>query len=232
MALTEKLTAVADAIRGKTGRSEALTLEQMATEIAAIETGGGGYTVDDLCLDNISGNIAITAEKIRKNAFHNMKNIREVTANNCTTLGDGSFWGSGITKAVMEKLVATDAWTTGEFRECTALKEVYFPSWNNKQSYYTFYKDTALECFDGAINRIRQGDFQDCNSLKVLVLRYDGVVELQHVNNLTGTTVTNGELIVYVPAKCLEAYKTATNWSTKYTAGNLAFVAIEGSVYE
>lgn len=232
MALTEKLTGIADAIRGKTGKTEALTLEQMATEIATIETGGGGYTIDDLCLDNISGDIVITAERIRKSAFRNMNNIREVTANNCTTLEEASFWGSGVTKVVMEKLASTDAWTSGEFRECTSLKEAYFPSWRNKDSYYTFYNDKALEFFDGAINNIRQGDFQNCNSLKVLVLRYDGVVNLQSVSNLTGTTLTNGELIVYVPAKCLEAYKTATNWSTKYTAGNLAFVAIEGSVYE
>ena len=41
MALTDKLTAIADAIRGKTGGTEALTLDQMPTEIAGIETGGG-----------------------------------------------------------------------------------------------------------------------------------------------------------------------------------------------
>ena len=42
MALTDKLTAIADAIRGKTGKSDGLTLDQMATEIAGIEAGGGG----------------------------------------------------------------------------------------------------------------------------------------------------------------------------------------------
>ena len=42
MALTDKLTNIADAIRGKTGKTEELTLDQMATEIAGIETGGGG----------------------------------------------------------------------------------------------------------------------------------------------------------------------------------------------
>lgn len=42
MALTDKLTAVADAIRAKTGGTEAMTLDQMPTKIAAIETGGGG----------------------------------------------------------------------------------------------------------------------------------------------------------------------------------------------
>lgn len=42
MALIDKLTAIADAIRDKTGGTEALTLEQMPTEIAGIEVGGGG----------------------------------------------------------------------------------------------------------------------------------------------------------------------------------------------
>lgn len=41
MALTEKLTNIAVAIREKTGTEDKLTLEQMATAIAGIETGGG-----------------------------------------------------------------------------------------------------------------------------------------------------------------------------------------------
>lgn len=39
MALTDKLTAIADAIRSKTGSADALTLAQMPTEIEGIETG-------------------------------------------------------------------------------------------------------------------------------------------------------------------------------------------------
>ena len=38
MALTDKLTAIADAVRGKTGGADALTLEQMASEIAGIKS--------------------------------------------------------------------------------------------------------------------------------------------------------------------------------------------------
>lgn len=41
MALTNKLSAIANAIRAKTGKTDSLTLDQMPTEIAAIETGGG-----------------------------------------------------------------------------------------------------------------------------------------------------------------------------------------------
>lgn len=40
MALTDKLTAIADAIRAKTGKTDGLTLEQMATEIEGIKTEG------------------------------------------------------------------------------------------------------------------------------------------------------------------------------------------------
>lgn len=40
MALIDKLTAIAEAIRGKTGKADPLTLEQMATEIDGIEAGG------------------------------------------------------------------------------------------------------------------------------------------------------------------------------------------------
>ena len=42
MALTDKLSAIADTIRGKTGGTEELTLDQMVDAIAGIESGGGG----------------------------------------------------------------------------------------------------------------------------------------------------------------------------------------------
>lgn len=41
MALTDKLRDIADAIRGKTGKTDTLTLDQMAMEIAGLKTGGG-----------------------------------------------------------------------------------------------------------------------------------------------------------------------------------------------
>lgn len=60
MALTEKLSAIAAAIRAKTGKAEKLSLDQMPKEIAGIDSGGadpvlqektitenGEYTPDD-----------------------------------------------------------------------------------------------------------------------------------------------------------------------------------------
>jgi len=51
MSINEKMTAIADAIRGKTGGTEPLALDQMAAEIARIQTGGGG---EDL-LSHVTG---------------------------------------------------------------------------------------------------------------------------------------------------------------------------------
>lgn len=42
MALTDKLTAIADAIRAKTGKSNTMTLDEMVTEISSISGGGSG----------------------------------------------------------------------------------------------------------------------------------------------------------------------------------------------
>ena len=39
MALTDKLKAIADAIRSKTGSTDSMTLDKMATEISNISTG-------------------------------------------------------------------------------------------------------------------------------------------------------------------------------------------------
>ena len=46
MALTDKLTAIANAIRAKTGKTNAMTLDEIATEIASI-SGGGSSGVDN-----------------------------------------------------------------------------------------------------------------------------------------------------------------------------------------
>ena len=40
MSVNSKMKAIANAIRGKTGKEDSLTLEQMVTEIEGIEAGG------------------------------------------------------------------------------------------------------------------------------------------------------------------------------------------------
>ena len=63
MALTNKLSAIGDAIREKTGKTALLTLDAMPLEIASIETGGGGeelpeeaFIITDDCNYRFSNN--------------------------------------------------------------------------------------------------------------------------------------------------------------------------------
>lgn len=56
MALTDKLSAIADAIRAKTGKTDTMTLEQMPTEIASITGGGGGSSADVRYVTFMNGN--------------------------------------------------------------------------------------------------------------------------------------------------------------------------------
>lgn len=60
MALTDKLTAIADAIRAKTGGTAALTLDGMAEAVAGIEAGGGGVSFDGLTV--LSGTFTPSAD--------------------------------------------------------------------------------------------------------------------------------------------------------------------------
>lgn len=50
MALIDKLSAIGNAIREKTGKDDLLTLDQMPTEIQAIETGGGDLPEEGLII--------------------------------------------------------------------------------------------------------------------------------------------------------------------------------------
>ena len=47
MSVVSKLTAIADAIRAKTGGTTEMTLDQMAAAISGIQTGGGGIDTSD-----------------------------------------------------------------------------------------------------------------------------------------------------------------------------------------
>ena len=55
MSVNEKMTAIANAIREKTGKSELITLDAMPGEIRGIETGGGGADLPEEAF-NITGN--------------------------------------------------------------------------------------------------------------------------------------------------------------------------------
>lgn len=85
MALTNKLSAIGNAIRAKTGKSEKLTLDSMVTEINSITGGGGGAAYDIVTFINGSAPLSEMIEL--------MKPIQ----NNCLTIGEYGLYKKQIT---------------------------------------------------------------------------------------------------------------------------------------
>ena len=98
MALTDKLTNIADAIRGKTGKEELLTLDQMATEIADIETGGTDQSVG-LINGTLTEYESAEVTGLRTYAFYYLSSLKKVVLPDMTNSAN-----------------------TNAFRYCTALE--------------------------------------------------------------------------------------------------------------
>ena len=94
-----------------------------------------------------------------------------------------------------------------------------------------------LEFVDlGSAQSISSSCFANCYALTTLVLRRTGAVcSLGSSNAFTNTPMSGYNSLtgtVYVPSALISTYQTASNWSALYNAGNVTFVAIEGSEYE
>ena len=77
MALTDKLTAIADAIRGKTGKTDGLTLDQMAAEIEGIQGGGGEFYFTPYGV-GYTPNMVLDCTTIVSPAWKDAKNIKSL----------------------------------------------------------------------------------------------------------------------------------------------------------
>lgn len=109
MALTNKLTAIADAIRSKTGKTETMTLDQMPTEIEAIS--GGGLEPFDLTITSfmydsygavvyeklgqyVNPIVTVTGNsfgKVPENFKESLPNVTNIVCTNSSVSMQGSF---------------------------------------------------------------------------------------------------------------------------------------------
>lgn len=237
MALTNKLSAIGDAIREKTGKADKLSLEQMVTEIAGIETGGGGK---DLSAGLIDGSLteyeSAEVTSIRASAFHANTNIKTISLPNVVTVNASAFYGCSSLQSVnLPKL--NSIFGSSIFSGCTSLLRIVLPSFGItvNQTAPNFLNCSSLEFADfGFCSTIPAGCFNKCTKLKIIVLRKSAVVGLNNVSAFTATPFASDGTggTVYVPSALIETYRTATNWSMLYAAGTCNFVAIEGSEYE
>ena len=117
------LTAIADAIRSKTGGTAALTLDGMAEAVAGIETGGGG---DDLAKQIVERTVTeindASIEKVGEYAFQSCSNLTSANLPACTSLGSGAF--HSCSKLTSVDLPACTSVGVSAFQSCYNLTSV------------------------------------------------------------------------------------------------------------
>lgn len=106
--------------------------------------------------------------------------------------------------------------STGSAFVNTSLVKVSFPKLIKNCGTSTFSGCSKLMIADlGTCYSINSGVFNNCTSLKALVLRRSAAYcSLSNVNALTGTPIASGEGYIYVPNALIDTYKSNTNWSS------------------
>lgn len=213
MALTDKLTAIANAIREKTGKTEKLSLDEMPTAIESIQSGDSSGT--DTLVDYILGKpTKVVSDEVTSLGIRLQgKQIKEINLPNLTTITSDPYliYHTGVTSLDFPKLVnmasnsmynnetlvtlnlsafvGSDGYTKGlGCAYCNQLKNVNIPKvqYLDKEGFSSCTKLERLD-FPSVIqinNTSYQHPFQDCTHLTVLILRTSQVVKLVDSTNL------------------------------------------------
>lgn len=235
MAITDKLKAIANAIRSKTGKTEMLTLDDMPSEIEAIEaTGGGGdlivesllnKTITDYSNDGLLsiGNYAFTdainlksintpnVEEIGTYAFSGCSSLTTMDFKKCKTVGERGFYACGRIQSLDMPLLESVG--THGFSRMLQLKTVNTPLLKTIGN-YGFYVNSALLKVDFLQLESIDANAFASSKIETLIIRTPSVCTLVNTTAFSATPIAKGNGYIYVPKSLLENYKTATNWST------------------
>lgn len=219
MALTDKLTAIADAIREKTGKTDGLTLDAMPGEIEGIQTGGGGDTSqeDGIVTRTITSYRNDRITSVGTSAFVDCGSLADVYLPEVKDVNSNAFQRTGLTEITdrnfpkLERILGNYA-----FGGCGNL--VYFQSstWKSRNfSGRHFQSSGKLKKVDlSALDQIAGDTFSGCGNLETLIFRKtDGITGSNNASALKGTKIASGTGYIYVPSAKIEEYKATTNWA-------------------
>ena len=201
--LVEKLTAIGNAIRAKTGGSDMLTLDEMPDEIASIKSGGFDFS-----------QIKTTSNGSTQYVFYNNETITLDGADFSQVSTVSSMFSSctNLTSVDLAPLAGAPITNTSYmFSSCTNLTSVDMSmlTVTNLSLTYAFESCTSLVSIDmsGASKKIisMARAFDGCTSLETL--------------DLSGVDITAYEAsmsLMFTPLVALQTFKTGENWL--YTA--------------
>ena len=227
----ETLDKIAKQSNKISGRSEPVTLATVVDDLSAAndEIDAQGVILEELVLsvyerspatlfrDIIDGSVVTIrldeVTSIGRRAFQGCQALSSVDFPLVTSIDVSAFYGyDALTKANFPQATSIGA---NAFCYCQALSSVNFPLVTSIGS-GAFGSCQALSTVNfPQATSIGSQAFYNCQALTALILRNtEKVCVLNNVNALTNTPIKSGTGYIYVPASLLDAYKTATNWST------------------
>lgn len=223
---------------------------------------GGGYSMDDILTHNYSGDIVSTiiTHALHASAFQDSAITSFSAPNLLIGMGTGVFKNCKSLKSI--DLPSYTGYSGSSMCQgCDALTHVNYPKGKLEQAAFMncvsleyielpsvlgLYGTTFIGCTNlktvilgngkNAATINRSEIFKNCTSLNALVLKFTQVWTIGYTNIFDNTPFNgyNGVYSghIYVPSDQIEAYRTATNWSTLYANYPKIFQPIEGSEYE
>ena len=231
---SSKVQAIADAIREKTGTTDGLTLSEMPTAIANIES---GMDPSELALAVVNKQIPecvsdeITsipdyafykysslkklripnAQTVGTSSFDQCNGIDQIDLPNCTKISNRSF--ASCNKASFINVPLLEEVPAGAFYGSQTATTANIPL-VKKLASQAFYYSRTIERLDfQQLTLIEQLALNQTN-LTVLIIRTNSVCSLGNANALANSPIAKGTGYVYVPRSLVDSYKAATNWAT------------------
>lgn len=238
MALTDKLTNIANAIRAKTSETSKMSLDEMPGKIENISGDVTPPYVKETYNSNrdLVSAIFVGYTKIRPYACYNCGNLSNINFQNCniTDIGSSAFSCCiNLTSFTIPDSVNNIG--DSAFDSCEYLTSIVIPNSITNIGVSAFQRCRRLQSINipGGITSIKSYTFTDCSSLTSIIIpanvetigyaafgRCTSLttirlyrVEPPSISNTSFSSTTALESII-VPKGSGEAYKLAPNWSS------------------
>ena len=148
---------------------------------------------------------------IGTSAFYNCRGLTSVTiGNGITSIGNEAFsYCSGLTSVTIPNSVTSIGASAFSY---SGLTSIDIPNSVTSIENYAFYYCSGLTSIDipNSVTSIGDSAFSYCRGLTSITIQATTPPTLAHVNAFNNTN----NCPIYVPAESVDAYKTATNWSS------------------
>ena len=168
---------------------------EMLLKYAALNSGGEEEDKYATFKARVDGSLTeVTAEMLQgitsivDNAFYYCTSLASITIpNSVTSIGDSAFkYCTSLASVTIPNSVTSIGWNS--FGSCSSLTSVEIPN---------------------SVTKIETNGFYNCQSLASVTVKATTPPTLG-----AGVFSNNSNLVIYVPAESVDAYKAATNWST------------------